>query len=75
LALNADQFDAQQIVEDCCDSSVTGEAVIAVMREAVNINALASADVGSDANSLNSTALPVPATGVGLVGSGAWPNS
>ena len=73
LVVNDDQFDAQQIVEDCCDSSVIGQTIIAVMRESVNINALASADVRSDANSLNSTAVPVPATGVGLVGGGAWP--
>jgi uncharacterized protein YerC len=72
--LNADQFDSQQIIEDCCVAdSVTGQAVIAVMREAVNINALSSADLGSDANSLNSTPVPVPPTGLGLVGGGAWP--
>jgi hypothetical protein len=74
LAVNADQFDAQQIVEDCCDiDSVTGQAVIAVIREAVNVDALSSADVSTDANSLNSSSVPVPATGVGLVGGGAWP--
>lgn len=71
---NEDQFDAQQIIEDCCVSTtVTGQAVIAVVREGYNLLALSGAGVGSDANGLSARTVPVPETGVGLIGGGAWP--
>lgn len=73
FGVNEDQFDAQQIIEDCCDDSVTGQAIKASVREAFNLTALSGADIGSDANSIDSAAIPVPETGVGLVGGGAWP--
>lgn len=71
---NEDQFDAQQIIEDCCISTnVTGQAVVAIVREGYNLLALSSAGIGSDANSLNARTVPVPESGVGLIGGGAWP--
>jgi hypothetical protein len=70
---NTDDFSAQQLIEDCADSSVTGQAIVAAMREGKNVQALELGGVGSDTGSESARAVPVPETGVGLVGGGAWP--
>lgn len=71
---NIDKFDAQETIELCSTaSSVTGQAVIAAMREGKNQKALEEANVSTDANSFNHQTVPVPETGVGLIGGGAWP--
>jgi hypothetical protein len=70
---NTDDFSAQQLIEDCADSSVTGQAIVAAMREGKNVQALELGGVGSDTGSESARSVPVPETGVGLVGGGAWP--
>lgn len=70
---NTDGFTAQELIENCCTNTVTGQAIVAAMREGRNIQALENSNLGSDTGSEAARAVPVPETGVGLIGGGAWP--
>ena len=71
---NVDGFDAQETIELCSIATTqTGQAVIGSIREGKNQQALEKANVTTDANSFNHLTVPVPESGVGLIGGGAWP--
>lgn len=70
---NTDGFTAQELIENCCSNDVTGQAIVAAMREGRNIQALENSNLGTDTGSEAARAVPVPETGVGLIAGGAWP--
>lgn len=70
---NTDGFTAQELIENCCTNTVTGQAIVAAMREGRNVQALENSNLSSDTGSEAARAVPVPETGVGLIGGGAWP--
>lgn len=70
---NTDGFTAQELIENCCTNTITGQAIIAAMREGRNVQALENSDLGTDTGSEAARAVSVPETGVGLIGGGAWP--
>ena len=51
---------------------MTGQAITAALREGRNVQALENSNLGTDTGSEAARAVPVPETGVGLVGGGAW---
>ena len=69
---NTDGFTAQELIENCCSNTVTGQAITAALREGRNVQALENSNLGTDTGSEAARAVPVPETGVGLVGGGAW---
>lgn len=70
---NTDGFTAQELIENCCTNTVTGQAIIAAMREGRNVQALENSNLGTDTGSEAARAVSVSETGVGLIGGGAWP--
>lgn len=70
---NIDGFTAQELIEHCCTLTLTGQAIVAAMREGRNVQALENSNLGTDTGSEAARAVPVPETGVGLIGGGAWP--
>ena len=70
---NTDGFTAQELIEHCCSDNVTGQAIVAAMREGRNVQALENSNLDTDTGSEAARSVPVPETGVGLIGGGAWP--
>jgi hypothetical protein len=74
LGQNTDGFNAQTLIENCCiPTNVTGQAVVAALREARNADLLAQCQLGTDAGSEAAIALPIPDSAPGLIGGGIWP--
>lgn len=73
LGKNPNGFNAQELIENCCQDNVTGQAIAGAMREGRNADLLAQANVGTDANGSSANPLPVSESAPGLVGGGLWP--
>lgn len=73
LGKNLDGFNAQKLIENCCQDNVTGQAIAGAMREGRNADLLAQANIDTDANSDSANPLPVSESAPGLVGGGQWP--
>jgi hypothetical protein len=74
---NTDKFLVKQLIEDCCvttgNQAVTGQAIIAALREAQNTQALENSGIANDTFSSSAKPLDVPESAPGLVGGGSWP--
>ena len=73
LGKNPSGFNAQPLIENCCQDNVTGQAIAGAMREGRNADLLAQANIETDANSSSANPLPVSESAPGLVGGGQWP--